>query len=492
MQTQAHTAESAGLGLETRPSLGLSSMLGKILQYAPSVLATGAVALVIPAILAHRLGPAGFGIYALGDGVLKLSIAIGASWLVSTMVRFGPTITGTVGPQADFRAATWLACTAAAIAAAGSLLWERTAEGTFSTATAATLVVAAPLLALAQAVASHLRAIESIAQYTAQRLVASLLLLVVVGGYAVWAATPSLAVIFLATGALPGAVAVAMLFRTPMRPASEVRSTIPLRTLLVFGAPLGLTFTFEWVLTFSDRFVLQALSGAEATGLFAAPATYAEQAMVFVLGLLHLALGPHNAHVWERHGPRVAVHEYHRQLDLVTALLLPLAVLIAVFRVEVVEVLAGETFVPAAPVMGWIAVGVLLSGYQWVLQRPLLMMDRTRDILGAFGVAAAIKVGLTFALVGPLGLVGAAGATVLAKSALGGAIWSLGRRHGVSWRLPRTRMLCAVGLGIGCTLAPPFERLAPLGIATITVAVLGLVGACLGAARRGPEGRTAA
>lgn len=240
-----------------------------------------------------------------------------------------------------------------------------------------------------------------------------------------WLLQPSLEALL--TGQLVGAlVAVATFVRALPRPTRGRRSPV-LRDLRQYAAPLGWTPVIGWLLSLADRYVVAAVLGAEAAGLYAAAYGLVSRPMLMLGGIADAVLR-------QRLYAATAVEDHRRRRRVQTVWLATNVTL--GMGVVVLLVLAGPWIVAVALAEDYragvlslllpLGLGhVMVLAYQAVVRR-LYAFGLTRRVILADGVAAAT------AVVGAL-----IGATI-------------GGVEGVAWAMP---IYGTVQLGVALALA---------------------------------------
>jgi len=144
-----------------------------------------------------------------------------------------------------------------------------------------------------------------------------------------------------------------------------------------------------------------------------------------------------------------------------------------------IEVLGGDEARPAADVLRIQGVALIATFVSVAAGFPLLALRRNKELMVANGVALAASVGLTLALVPPLGAQGAAVAAVVAETALAIVTTVLLRRSEPALRLPLSvlpvaALAAAVAVGAALLVGGPEALRAALGMALFLAIVAAL------------------
>jgi O-antigen/teichoic acid export membrane protein len=145
----------------------------------------------------------------------------------------------------------------------------------------------------------------------------------------------------------------------------------------------------------------------------------------------------------------------------------------------VIKIVGGEDFEPAGTVLRIQASALAFVFVSYAASFALLSVRRHREILLAALVTFLVGIGLSFALIPPLGARGAAIATVAAEIAQAVAMTAFAARSGVGIRLGRLPALAllAAGVGVAIPVLLGVNEVAGVVIATgIYAGVLALAG----------------
>jgi O-antigen/teichoic acid export membrane protein len=223
---------------------------------------------------------------------------------------------------------------------------------------------------------------------------------------------------------------------------------------LHYGIPLIIGGALGWVGLNASRFIVNEMSGVAAAGLFAVGYGLGQRAAAVAAMLVTAAAFPLAVKSMEQSGSRVAMRQLADNSALLIAILAPSITGIFMLRTEIVHLLIATTFqqVTLAVLPLSALAGAIRSLRAHFVDQAFLLHNRTRLMIVVAAIDAAVTVVLTPFFIRYWGLVGAAGATVLA--AIAAAIVSSG-----------------IGFSrLGLTL--PFNHLVPIALATTAMAAL--------------------
>ena len=421
--------------------------------YLPANIVQGVVGFLAIVLFTRLLSPEDFGRYALAFSVLSLAHVAVFTWLEAAMARFWAS--GKPGRDLAahfaslYRAATWL--TVAFIPVVALVLWLWPADPLLKFALAAGLA-GCPVRCFAKLAQERYRAAGEVSK------AANLDMAVAVGGLAIGVGF-----------ALGGAGGAAPLLGLALAPLAALPFILPgelrqarggrpergrLRSYALYGYPIAASLALTVVLASTDRFLLAIYMDEAAVGAYHASYSIANRTLDVLFLWLGTAGQPALVMALERGGLdrlKVAARE---QLSTFLLLGLPAAAGVALVARPLSEVLIGEELrTAAASVTPWIALSALLFGLTaYYFGQAFTLGKKTKRLLIAMAIPAALNVVLNIILVPRFGLMGAAWATA-ASFGLGMiATWLIGRR--------------VVALPI------PWESLARCGVATGVMALV--------------------
>ena len=448
---------------------GLRSLFGDSLVYGISVAAAPLALVLATPVLARELGPSGYGIVDVLAALLSLASIVAMVGLDSAAARTWFDEPDAARRLASLRTALALVFAVSCVVAALLVLTGVVvAEVGGSRVGTAAVVAAFGLLPLANAqlVArlGFLLPRRRAAYLTAgllQAAVASVAAVaLVVAGAGPWG-------YFVGLGVGAAAALVYSLAGSGLlRERSVARDLVS--PMLRYGLPLVPAAAAAWLVFAVDRTLIVAFRGLEEAGYYGL-ASKVTAPMLLLVSAFGIAWPPFIfGQPSER---RLALRA--RALTAVLAGASGLFLLVVLFADELVGLLGGGSFDPAAEAVPGIAIGWLGWAAATVLQTEFALERRTSVIAAATGIAAAANVLLNLALIPPYGFVGAAWATAASFLLLAATFWVWERRAvRPPYDLPRLAAVIAVTAAGSAALLS--ESLAVRAVvAAACIAVLG-------------------
>jgi O-antigen/teichoic acid export membrane protein len=246
-----------------------------------------------------------------------------------------------------------------------------------------------------------------------------------------------------------------------------------LRRLLRFALPLvPVTLSF-WVFTASDRVVLGKLGSLEELGYYSLALSIAS---IFALatGAVGQAWMPRAIRLYETDKPRAA-RVIGASLTYYVFVLGLAAVLISAFAPEIIRIVASSTYAKAATVLPLLVVGSVAYGTNILTASGMTLTHRTGPLALASGIAAVVNVAFALALVPPLGMIGAALASVLGYVVLTGLYLWISQRLWPMVLEVRRLVTIVVALGVTVLLTSDIWELPLAARALLPVAFVAAV-----------------
>jgi len=207
------------------------------------------------------------------------------------------------------------------------------------------------------------------------------------------------------------------------------------RSMLVYGAPLMLLESLGLVLRLSDRYVIEALLGVDELGQYSASYNLVAYLDVIVLAALMQAVKPMYVNLWESEGKEATRAFLSSGLRLFLVIGAPFVAVFSLTSPHLLSVLAGERYAPGTVIIPLVTLSFLVEGTMHFLAAGLFLRKETRSLMIWSAIATVVNLGLNFALVPVLGIVGAALVTILSYSVFIVGVTRAGFRH-LSFRIP--------------------------------------------------------
>lgn len=187
-----------------------------------------------------------------------------------------------------------------------------------------------------------------------------------------------------------------------------------LTKLAAFGLPqIGISVG-ALILSIFDRYMIEAFRNTEEVGIYSAGYTLADMSIQIPLGVLMLAALPVIVQTFENRREEETRLLFKKLFSLYLIFLVPAVFGIAALSRDVVEVLLGQPFRLASAILPWVAAGTFFFGFSQYANIPFQLKEKPHLLLYLIILAGFLNIILNFILIPPLGILGAAYATLIA------------------------------------------------------------------------------
>ncbi len=241
--------------------------------------------------------------------------------------------------------------------------------------------------------------------------------------------------------------------------------------LVSFGFPLIFSSFSNFVITFSDRYFLNAYSTLEEVGNYSLG--YKMSMLISVL-ITNPFITTWAAKRFEIAGRPDADAVCARVFDYFAVVILFSALALSAFARDILDVVATPAFLAAAGFVPLVALGYVLSGFYYHFNYGILLHKRTRIIAAIMASGAAVNVVLNYLLIPRLHGMGAALATTLSYFYIAAVTYAVAQRlHPLSFRTGQVGLLLLLAAALygASTLVPPGSPALAIPIKAALVAV---------------------
>ena len=183
---------------------------------------------------------------------------------------------------------------------------------------------------------------------------------------------------------------------------------------LNFGFPLLISGFSGWILSISDRYILNFFKGSLEVGIYSASYTLSEYSITIIWTLFITAGYPIIVKLWETKGHE-DTQEYITELTRYFLLIaFPAALGISVLSKGVITVITSPLYYGGYIIVPLVSFGAFLLGLQWFAQLGIVLNNKTAETARMVFVAAISNIILNFILVPQFGYFGAAISTLIA------------------------------------------------------------------------------
>lgn len=184
------------------------------------------------------------------------------------------------------------------------------------------------------------------------------------------------------------------------------------RQVLEYSFPFLLSTIVSVAVLYSDRFLLKALYGLEAVGLYALALKFVELGNVLVLEPFRNSYGSFRFSIMKNED----VKDVQAKIVIYMAAMVGLLVLgISAFSPSVLRIMTTQEYWPAELLIPILAAGLLVSSLGYPFQTGILYMKKTKYLFYVTVMAGIVKIILSISMIPSMGAIGAGIAFLLAE-----------------------------------------------------------------------------
>lgn len=236
-----------------------------------------------------------------------------------------------------------------------------------------------------------------------------------------------------------------LLFRYAIRGFPDLRSLSSglAREMAKYGFPLVMGNMAAWMLSLSDRYIIEYLRNSREVGIYSAGYTLSEKSIIFITNLIMLAAGPLSVRIWEIGGEGNA----RKFTTIVTRyyllLAVPTVVGVSVLARPIMEIMVGPSYREGYKVIPLVAFGGFFFGLQQRFQAGHIFYNKTYYVMASIFVAGLFNFMLNLLFIGKYGYMAAALTTLCGYFVLLFLMIITSRKY-FKWRFPFTTLVRAV------------------------------------------------
>jgi len=202
-----------------------------------------------------------------------------------------------------------------------------------------------------------------------------------------------------------------------------------------YGFPLVIGNLAAWILSLSDRYVLEFLRGSREVGIYSASYSISEHSIMLLSTLFALTSGSIVYNIWEKKGEKKS-QEFMSKLTRYYLLVgIPAVVGLSALAKPFVNTLTGQEYHGGHKIIPLIALGAFFLGLQQRFHPGLNFYKKTHFIMFCVVVSGLFNLGLNFLLIPKYGYIAAAVTTLLSYVLLLVLVIFVSRRFFV-WEFP--------------------------------------------------------
>lgn len=208
-----------------------------------------------------------------------------------------------------------------------------------------------------------------------------------------------------------------------------------LKKMAKYSFPLVIGNLAAWILSLSDRYILEFSRGSQAVGIYSASYNISERSIMLLTTLFMLASGPISIHIWEKEGKEKSAEFVNKVTRYYLIFCVPAVIGLSVLSKPVISIMTGDQYFEGYKIISFVALGVLFLGLQQRFQAGFLFYKKTIFITIAIVASGLLNLFLNFLFIPRYGFIAAAITTLISYAFLLFLMIILSRRIFI-WKFP--------------------------------------------------------
>ncbi len=210
--------------------------------------------------------------------------------------------------------------------------------------------------------------------------------------------------------------------------------------ILKYGMPIVGINLASWVLTVSDRYVIEMFRGSYEVGLYSVSYNIANNSISSLIALIVLSSAPVVMNIWEHEGEEKARETLSQLTRYYLIIALPATVGFSILVKPLFSFFIAPEYFEGYRIVPWVAASMFIYGLQRNFQLGILFHKRSDIIMYIIFAAGVLNVVLNIFLVPRYGYV-VAGITTFASYLLYGLVIVIVSRRYFKWKFPFVSLL---------------------------------------------------
>lgn len=185
-----------------------------------------------------------------------------------------------------------------------------------------------------------------------------------------------------------------------------------------YSFPLVMGNLAAWILSLSDRYILEAFRGAQEVGIYSASYNISDRSIMLITTLFTLASGPILMHIWEKEGEVKSKEFISNVTRCYLMVCVPAVIGLGVLSKPILNILTDAQYFEGYKIIPFVAAGVLILGLQQIFHAGFLFSKRTSSITFAIAASGLLNVFLNMLFIPKYGYFAAAVTTLISYTFL--------------------------------------------------------------------------
>lgn len=231
------------------------------------------------------------------------------------------------------------------------------------------------------------------------------------------------------------------------RPAIESTRVFPfsiefglIKTIAKYSLPLVIGNLAAWILSLSDRYVINLYRGAHEVGIYSASYDIADKSIMLMISLFTLVVGPLAFNIWEKEGEKESKIFSTSITRYFLIIYFPAVTGLVTLSKPIISLCTAEEYHSGYIILPLVVSGVFLFGLQQHFQRGLLFHKQTPLIMWSVVISGLFNLLINFIFIPRYGYIAAAYSTFLSYGLYFVLIVIMARRF-YTWHFPFQTLL---------------------------------------------------
>jgi len=207
------------------------------------------------------------------------------------------------------------------------------------------------------------------------------------------------------------------------------------KDLVNYSFPLVIGNLAAWILSLSDRYILEFFQGSQEVGIYSASYNISSQSIILLTTLFMLASGPISIHIWEKEGKEKSAEFVNKITRYYLIACVPAIIGLSILSKPILNIMTGEHYFEGYKIVPFVTLGILFLGLQQKFQAGFIFYKKTGYITFAIVAAGLLNLLLNILFIPRYGYFAAAITTLISYAFLLFLMIILSRRFFV-WTFP--------------------------------------------------------
>ena len=207
-----------------------------------------------------------------------------------------------------------------------------------------------------------------------------------------------------------------------------------------YSFPLVIGNLAAWVLSLSDRYLLQIFRGSQEVGIYSVSYKISEYSILFLAALFALSFNPLAITIWEKHGEQASQEFLTKGTRYFLMLCVPAVVGVSVLRNPILKILSTPDYYQGSKIIPFVALGGLFFGLNQRFGMGLAFYKKTKYFMYSLIISGLVNLILNILLIPKFGYIAAAVTTLVSYMVLTLLTFVFSRKY-FTWEFPFTSLL---------------------------------------------------